>query len=673
MKARLSQAWREMWTLPKAFDNEALEQDFLTDYARRVAAHRRLAGLLGLFIDTIYLGWDYIYSIGDPVFAPYLGPIVLNRSVTALAVIPFIVLSLRPRFEDDEGYASRLIILTMLTQFALYCCGFLLAPYPYDYMYFFMGMFICQIYGFSMLRLRARPVFILMGLCLLLAVLSFTLNWHIKQESLISHAARIYVWVALSFIISVGIMGIFVGTMLERSERANFMRTDELNRSNQEIRRHSEEVLQLNAALRHSSQEAHEKAEALIELKERMRQEAERRNREKSQFLAAAVHDLKQPIQAIGNALEPGRQALDRKDIEKARGMFDLAAAATQLMREQLAGVLEISRLESGFVQAELTSFNIAPLIDSVFSQLAEIARRDGVSLQAPSFGEPLIVHSDQHFMGRILLNLLSNGIKYHDATKYEKPWARLAVYPQAACLQVEITDNGQGIAEEHIRSKDVFKPFLQLNNRRRESEKGVGLGLSIVHAMLELMPGHRMTMHSSLGEGTRIVLQIPWGNDAVQTRAEMQALLAAEGNASFDSTRLRGLYVLYVEDDELVRTSTQALCEAYGILCEPAESLEQLREILPQLDRIPDLLFTDYRLPNNATARDVIRTVEEAFGSLPVLVVTGEVMEQQDALPEHWHLLRKPISSRQLLLGFRDVLEDWHKNAPPPPETTNT
>jgi len=345
MTERLSHAWREMWRPPRRFDDVNLERRFLVDYGRRFAPHRRVAAILGFLIDIVYLLWDYLYSACDPAFAPHLEAVVWNRSITSFLVLPFIAISFGERFKNDEIYASRQVLIIMTILFPPHCRGFLIVPFPYASIYSFMGMFICQIYGFSMMRLRSRPVIVLMATYLVLAALTFSWNWQIKQESLINPASRIYVWLAFSFLVSVGTMGILVCTLLERSERASFMRNEELARRNEAIKQHNHEVTLLNEALRESGLQAQEKAQALIELKERMRQDAERRNREKSQFLAAAVHDLKQPIQAIGNALEPGRRALDRQDVEKARGMFDLAASATQLMREQLAGVLEISRL----------------------------------------------------------------------------------------------------------------------------------------------------------------------------------------------------------------------------------------------------------------------------------------------------------------------------------------
>ncbi len=645
-----------MWTPPKRFESAALEAAFLADYCLRFAPHRRIAGILGFLITTAYILWDYLYGAGDPEFAPVLGAVVWNRSVTAALILPYIALSFTERFARDEAFAGRVIVVTLVVQFALYCRGFLLAPFPYDYMYFFMGMFICQIYGFSMPRLRARESTLLMSACVLLAVLTFVWNWQIKHDTLTSHAARIYVWVAASFLVSVGVMGVFVCTLLESSERASFLRKEELAGSLRLISQRNEEVERLNQALRISMQAEQERSEAVIALKERLRQESERRNREKSQFLAAAVHDLKQPIQAIGNALEPGRRALAQYDFEKARSMFELAASATQLMREQLTGVLEISRLESGFVSAELSTFDLVPLIEDVFSQLANFARRHDVLLRSGTLPGPVIVFGDRHFMGRILLNLVSNGIKYHDPERPGQRWVEVRLTLRGDAVLITIEDNGVGIEETLISSEAIFKPFFQVDNRHRESEKGVGLGLSIVQAMLALMPEHRLSVRSQVGAGTCMTLQAPRGRPGQRPPEILSpSMVLDDGLGEAALAALVGCYVLYVEDDDLVRTSTSALLEAYGILHDAFESCAGLQAALPTIERVPDFLLTDYRLPDGATAHDVVGAVRDEFGPVPALVITGEVLDE-DALPGDWMLLRKPLSTAQLLRTFCDV-----------------
>ena len=639
-----------MWLPPNRFDSSETEVAFLGEYCQRFASQRRVALVLGILISIAYLAWDYLYGAGDAEFAPVLGAVMANRVASALLLVPTLAMAMRQRFERDESHATRWLVGMLIVEFAMYCRGFVLAPYPYDYMYFFMGMFICLIFGFSMLRLRSRPTLLAMTILVLMAAATFVWNWQVKQAHLGAPAARIYTWVALSFLISAAMMGVVVCTLLERSERLTFSRANELARLNHSLEERSLQLEHLNEALCISGQQAEERAKALIEMKEQMRQDAERRNREKSQFLAAAVHDLKQPIQAIGNALEPGQRALDHNDVAGARRMIDLAAAATRLMREQLAGVLEMSRLESGFVKADIATFSLAPVLEGAVSQLAGLARRHGVQLLAESRSDPCLLESDRHFVSRIVLNLLSNGIKYSDPGKGSR-WVRLRIEPRETHLCIEVSDNGLGIAVEHLDTEAIFKPFFQANNNLRESEKGVGLGLSIVQAMLALLPNHRLTVRSQVGQGTTMTLDVPLASTQASTLVVDPGEWVGPGPLP-QARDLAGLYVLYVEDDELVRATTSALFKAYGILYEAAESYAALGELLQRMERVPNVVVTDYRLPEGATAIQVVGATEAAFGKLPVIVVTGET-RPAEAFPADWCLLRKPLSSTQLLLAL--------------------
>jgi two-component system, sensor histidine kinase len=637
MTETFSQAWRQMWTPPHRFEPNVLEDTFLADYCQRFASHRRVAITLGFLIGTAYLVWDYLYSLGDPDFAGFLDQVAWNRVLSSVVILPAFVLSMGDRFNRDERFVTYLLAGTMIVEFALYCRGFMIAPYPYDYMYYFMGMFICLIYGFSMLRLRSRPTIVMMTTMVLLAAVTFAWNWQTKEALLLTPVARIYTQVALSFVVSVAIMGCTVSTLLERSERRSFLRADELTRTNE--------------ALRVSGQETEERTQALVELKDRMREEAERRNREKSQFLAAAVHDLKQPIQAICNAIDPGQRALARNDLDGTRRMLDLADAATALMREQLSAILEISRLESGFMQADISSFDLGPVLGEAYSQLRDLADRYGVQLRMPADGAHAIVSSDRHSLSRIIRNLLENAIKYSDPRKPEPRWVELRLLPHHDHVRVEIADNGLGIDAEHLRTEAIFKPFFQTHNLRRESEKGVGLGLSIVNSLLALMPDHDLKMHSRVGIGTTAALDIPQGLVSTSPTVGYQdALTGAEPIT--EAAALAGAYVLYVEDDDFVRTATCALFDANGLLYEQADSLGKLHEVLAGLERVPDVLLTDYRLPNEATAEHVVAAATAAMGPMPVVVVTGEPIKPNQ-LADDWQFLPKPVSSAQLLAAI--------------------
>ena len=635
---RLRQTLLDMATPPRSLASSQLEAAFLADHCYRYSLHRRVAAILGFFADMAYIALDYVYAGGDPVFAPVLDPVVTNRILTGLLLLPFIALMYHPRFERDERFATRVLMVGVLVQFAFYCRGFLLAPYPYDGMYFFMGMFICLIFGFSMLRLRARPALLFMALALVMAVATFAISGQLKQDMLDSPSAQIYTGVATSFLVLLTIMSSVVNNLIERSERAAFARADELATTLRRMREAEETRLraEADAAQQHSLREA-----------------AERRSREKSQFIAAAVHDLRQPIQAIGNALEPGRWALERMDLAGVQQMLDLATTAAKLMGDQLGDVLELSRLESGLIKVDLTDFDCLPVLQGVCMQLSDQARRYGVRVDLPSTPGPLMVRSDRNFFNRIVQNVLANGIKFRDTGKAERPWVVIKLAPGVEFLRIEVEDNGVGIAPELLRDGDIFKPFFQARRRRLDDEKGVGLGLSIVQTMLTLLPDHRLTVRSELGVGSCFAFEVPCS--AVGDSSPARSVAMSDDSSRADGL-LRGVRVLYVEDDDLVRMATVALLGSHGAECFEAASVADLERLLPQLGQAPNLILSDYRLPDGKTADDVIAAAERVFGQLPILIITGEPTIQERREPNRYHL-HKPLSPRALVQALIELL----------------
>jgi signal transduction histidine kinase len=420
-------------------------------------------------------------------------------------------------------------------------------------------------------------------------------------------------------------------------------------------RRQAGELGKLNEDLWQSQADMRVKTAALVTMKEDLRLRAERENVNKSKFLADAAHDLRQPMQALSNYLEAANSAVQRRDVRKCAELIEMSQVALRLARSSFRAVLEISQLESGFVRVEYSSFDVQELLDEVLSQALGAAEERHVSVRMRRRSGPgLVVRSDRHLLGRVLMNLVSNAIKYKDDRKGDTAAVLIGAVGFANRVRIDVVDNGIGIPRN--RWDHIFRPFTQINNPERDREKGVGLGLSIVNAILPLLDQHRLDMNSVEGRGTRFSLEVPRRSDAVAVS------LTAEVGHSSSSLALAGLYVLYVEDDTLVRNSTISLFEAHGILCEDVASVRELEERLPTLERVPDLIVTDYRLPDECTAEDVLKSVWKEYGAaLPTIVLTGEVSSFEGntwtppqvapdakSLPVRVH--RKPIAPETLL-----------------------
>jgi signal transduction histidine kinase/CheY-like chemotaxis protein len=476
-------------------------------------------------------------------------------------------------------------------------------------------------------RLRARVVLFLNVYFMAVSAIMLPFGEHSAAGVLSSS----YVAYSLSYVLIFAVVGSAVAVELERTARNAFVR---------------------EKALANSERKAQIDAAALVETKEKLRSLAEQRDLAKSKFLADAAHDLRQPMQALMNLLEAGRYALTRADVGRCSELLEQAQHAARVARSSFDAVLEISRLESGFVTAEYTNFPIHELIEDVVAPLLSAAADRGVKVRLRRSCHPnVFVRSDRHLLGRVLANLISTAIKYSDPTKADRATVIIAVICFRDRVRIDIVDNGIGIAKEQWHN--VFKPFVQLRNPERDREKGVGLGLSIVNAIIGLLSDHSRDMNSAPGRGTRVSMRVPRADGAAEADD-------ADGASQILTTSpVAGAYVLYVEDDVLVRNSTVSILDEHRILYEAFGSLHGMERRLRELERLPDLLITDFRLSDGHSGEDVVRTVARTFAeTLPTIVITGEALslEQQKSLGNAT-ILRKPVAPEILLAAISALL----------------
>lgn len=370
-----------------------------------------------------------------------------------------------------------------------------------------------------------------------------------------------------------------------------------------------------------------------------------RENRDKSKFVAEAAHDLRQPMQAIGNFIEAAEHALARQDFQKSRELMDLTKMGVSAMRSSFNSVLEISRLESGLIAADYAPFDLIEMVAEVTYLLTPLADERGVRIQQMTSKEKLlVVRSDRHLLSRVICNLLSNAIKYNDPAKQGNATVIVGVIALQDRCRVDIVDNGIGIPDSE--QQNIFKPFFQIQNPGRDREKGIGLGLSIVNSIMLLLPDHRISMRSLERAGTRFSLEIP------REKRLDSVKFVSDDTRAVAHLDLAGIYVLFVEDDVLVRASTEALFREFGILFDTSESLSELTKKLPFLERMPDIIFTDFSLPENRTAHDVVNIISAEFDvQIPIIVLTGD--SERSASSQRLAsavILRKPVSATVLL-----------------------
>ena len=417
-----------------------------------------------------------------------------------------------------------------------------------------------------------------------------------------------------------------------------------------EERRHqttAARMRQMNESLEAAMRAEQERSRSLLEFKDRLRREAERRDQDKSRFLADAVHDLRQPLQAIGNALDPIGGAIRAGHTANALSLVEMATRASANMRSQLSAILDLSRLDSGLVEAEWSDFDLVSTIRETVEQTRSIAQASHtlIEFEGP-VGKPVFVRSDRHFLQRILTNLISNGIKYRSMSGARQSYVKVQLVEDGATTRIAVEDNGIGISAEVLQSDIIFRPFFQINNRHAEAEKGVGLGLSIVSAMLALLKDHQLSIVSSVGQGSTFSLAIP-----TSVVAPMFEEIPQQDFAQGGIDAARGQYVVVIEDDVLVRETLGAVLSAHGVLYEAWGSIAEMRKELPFLERAPDVLLSDYRLPDEKTALDAMRLMREHWPEVPMIILTGEVLNPELGTSLHGvSLCYKPIAPLDLL-----------------------
>lgn len=369
--------------------------------------------------------------------------------------------------------------------------------------------------------------------------------------------------------------------------------------------------------------------QALREKKE----EAELANMAKSRFLAAASHDLRQPIHALGMFVT--RLAQLSHD-SQTRTLVDQLEASVRAMQNLLDGLLDISRLEAQAVLVNKRSFALEPLLEQLQHDLERTAAEKGLRLRIRS--SSLWVHSDATLVYRVLLNLASNALRYTD-----RGGVLIAARPCDAGQQVrlEVWDSGIGIAPEH--QEAVFSEFYQVANAARDRTKGLGLGLNIVRRTLALL-GHRLDMVSGLGQGTRFAMLLP--------RAPPQPVQLLQAPAEIVSADdLRGVTALVVEDDELVRAALMALLEGWGLqVCEASGMLEAVK--LLETGCQPAVIISDYRLQDGYDGLEVVRELRRLLkSSTPACLMSGDTDAELMQAAKHagLTLLHKPVRPAKL------------------------
>ncbi|MBS0451580.1 MAG: response regulator [Proteobacteria bacterium] len=381
-----------------------------------------------------------------------------------------------------------------------------------------------------------------------------------------------------------------------------------------------------------------------LELIERLRVEtehaqaahraAEEANLAKSKFLAAASHDLRQPIHAQGLFLE----VLARTPLTVPQQSALANARATwQASAEMLDTLLDFSRLEAGVVQPMNQVFALQPLLNRIENELAPQADVKGIVYRSRE--THAVVDADPALVALILRNLVSNAIRYT-----ERGGVLVGCRMRRRKVLVEVWDTGVGI--EPSAYQEIFREFHQLGNVERDRRKGLGLGLAIAQGLARAL-GEQVSVDSVPGRGSVFRLSLPLARVGVVAPRKVASEPAGQLAQSRPFENVR---VLVIDDDETVRAGMQQLLQAWGCSCDVADSIE---EALDHARRNrPDMAVIDYRLREQRTGAGAAATLRAEFGKdLPMLLITGDTAPERlrEAMASGVPLLHKPVLPGEL------------------------
>ena len=338
--------------------------------------------------------------------------------------------------------------------------------------------------------------------------------------------------------------------------------------------------------------------------------QAESANVGKSRFLAAASHDLRQPLQTL--VFLQGRLAMILKD-EEALGLVARSEQALTGMSSLLNTLLDINQLEVGRIRPEFVDFPLDELLRRLKSEFGAPMQANGLDWRALPCRRA--IRTDPRLLEQMIRNLLSNAVKY---TK--KGGVLLGCRRRGDQLRIEIWDTGIGIPQEQLRA--IFEEFHQLDNPARESNRGLGLGLAIVQRLGNLL-GHTVDVRSRAGRGSVFSIEVPL---APADRPILPKVI----EQGVEATAAREGSILIVEDDPDIRDTLELLLEAEGYRTAAAANGKEAIELVAHTDAQPDVVIIDFNLPGGMNGLQVLAQLRRMSGhNLNALVLTGDISSE--------------------------------------------
>ncbi len=362
------------------------------------------------------------------------------------------------------------------------------------------------------------------------------------------------------------------------------------------------------------------------------RQAAERAQKANTAFLAAASHDLRQPVQAL--SLLNGALRRTVKD-ERAREMIDHQEHSLTAMTNLLNSLLDISRLDAGVVTPDIEEFPMQRVIDRLSAEFGRQASHKGLEFTS----EPcaVMVRSDPNLLSEIIQNLVSNAIRYTD-----KGSVKMVCDCAGDLCRLEVVDTGIGIEEHQLEA--IFKEFHQTKTPGSSTE-GFGLGLAIVRRLADLLE-HDIGVESEPGKGSTFRVLVPIVAAGHHAHGEEHVVAATEESAGAGT-------IILIEDDVNVANAWGMLLESEGYRVATAKSATEANAIIDHLDTVPSLIISDFHLLDGSTGVEAVQGIRDFYDvNIPAFIVSGDTSKVvKEARPvDNCTLMSKPVNTGRLL-----------------------
>jgi len=365
--------------------------------------------------------------------------------------------------------------------------------------------------------------------------------------------------------------------------------------------------------------------------------------RAKDSFIAAASHDLRQPLHALGLFL--GSLETHITD-DKGHSTLNEAIECSTNLGSLFNSLLDLSRLDAGIVKVEHEHFRLQSLVAMLQHEYHAKTSHSPVNIKMQAQDE--VVKSDPILLSRIIRNLIENALIHSGADTITVNCTK-----KNNVVELEVQDNGVGISQAE--QQRVFSEYYQINNRSSNTGKGLGLGLSIVKRLADLLE-MRISLHSEVGVSTKFTMDIALGDERQILSSEPEY----ENDAITNISQIANATIAVVDDDEKICVAMATMLHSIGLCVVTATSTDALIDKIIESNISPSMIVADYRLQKGQTGDQAIIQLRRALNlNVPGLLITGDTSPSHvaDAAQSGFELLHKPVQPSVLSDTIRKVL----------------